>query len=111
MTSYVNETTSSGKFSDSLKLSNIELIRKKKDPIDKCNYRLVSILPLLSKVFAKIMFDQLYIYMNSFLNKVTCRFPKAHSTEDALDKFLPAWQKELENSGFIGTILLDLQKV
>ena len=54
---------------DSLKLSNIVPAHKKKGPTDKCNYRPVSILPLLSKVFEKIMYDQLYIYMNKFLNE------------------------------------------
>ena len=59
LTSYVNEAISSGKFPDSLKLSNIVPAHKKKDPTDKCNYKSVSILPLLSKLFEKIMYDQL----------------------------------------------------
>ena len=57
LTSCVNEAISSGKFPDSLKLSNIVPVQKKKVPADKCNYRPVSILPLLSKVFEKIMYD------------------------------------------------------
>ena len=91
-------------------MSNLVPVHKKKDPTDKCNYRLVSILPLLSKVFEKIMYDQLYIYMNNFLNELLCGFRKAHSTQHALFKLLQAWQKELDNSGFIGTILMDLSK-
>ena len=110
LTSCVNEAILSGKFPDSLKLSNIVPVHKKKDPTDKCNYRPVSILPLLSKVFEKIMYDQLYIYMNNFLNELLCGFRKAHSTQHALFKLLQAWQKELDNSGFIGTILMDLSK-
>ena len=110
MTSCVNEAISSGKFPDSLKLSNIVPVHKKKDPIDKCNYRPVSILPLLSKVFEKILYDQLYIYMNNILNELLCGFRKAHSTQHAVFKLLQAWQKELDNSGFIGTILMDLSK-
>ena len=57
LTSYVNEAISFGKFLDSLKLSNIVPAHKKKDPTDKCNYKAVSILPLLSKLFKKIMYD------------------------------------------------------
>ena len=56
------------------------------------------------------MYDQLYIYMNNFLNELLCGFRKAHSTQHALFKLLQAWQKELDNSGFIGTILMDLSK-
>ena len=78
--SSVNEAISSGKFPDSLTLSNIVPVHKKKDPTDKCNYRAVSILILFSKVFEKIMYDQLYIYMNNFLNELPCGFRKAHIT-------------------------------
>ena len=49
--------------------------------------------------------------MNNFLNELLCGFRKAHSTQHALFKLLQAWQKELDNSGFIGTILMDLSKV
>ena len=56
------------------------------------------------------MYDQICIYMNNFLNELLCGFGKAHSTEHALFKVLQAWQKELNNSGFIGTILMDLSK-
>ena len=81
LTCCVNEAISSGKFPGSLKLSNIVPVHKKKYPSDKCNHRPVSILLLLSKVFEKIMFDQLYIYMNNFLNELLCGFRKAHSTQ------------------------------
>ena len=56
------------------------------------------------------MFNQLYIYMNNFLNELLCGFSKAHSTQHALFKLLQAWQKELDNSGFIETILMEKSK-
>ena len=108
MTSCVNQAILSGKLPDSLKLSNIVPVHKKKDPIDKCSYRPVSVLLLLSKVFEKIMYDQLYIYMNNFFNELLCGFCKAYSTQHVLSKLLQAWQKELDNPGLIGTILMDL---
>ena len=83
LTSCLNESISSGKFPDSLKLSNILPVHKKKDSTNKCNYGPVSVLPLLCKV---------------------------HSTQHALFKFLQACRKELDNSGFIGTIFMDLSK-
>ena len=110
LTSCVNEAISFGKFPDSFKLPKIVSVCKKKDPSDKCNCRPVSIFPLLWKVFEQIMYDQICIYMNNFLNELLCGFGKAHSTEHALFKVLQAWQKELNNSGFIGTILMDLSK-
>ena len=48
--------------------------------------------------------------MNNFLNELLCGFRKAHSTQHALFKLLQAWPKELDNSEFIGTILMNLSK-
>ena len=48
--------------------------------------------------------------MDLFLNKILCGFRKAQSTQHALFRLLQSWQKELDNSGFIGTILMDLSK-
>ena len=110
LTFCVNEAILSGKFPDSFKLSDIVAVHKKKDTTDKCNCRPLSILPLLSKVFEKIMYDQICIYMNNFLKELHCGFRKAHSIQHALFKLLQAWQKELDNSGLIGTILMDLSK-
>ena len=61
---------------------------KKLDPADKTNFRPVSVLPLLPKVFEKIMYDQLYEYAGSFLNKLICGFHEAHSTQHALFRLL-----------------------
>ena len=67
----------------------------------------MSVLPLLSKVCEKIIYNQLYDYSDSFL---LCGFRKAHSTQDALFKLLPSWQQVLDSGGSIGTILMDLSK-
>ena len=80
LTSCVSESISSGKFPDSLKLSNIVPGYKKKTPTDKCSYRPASILPLLSQEFEKIIYDQLYISINNVLNELLCRFCKTHSS-------------------------------
>ena len=85
-------------------------VHKKKDPTDKTNYKPVSILPLLSKVFEKVVYIQLYDYMESFLNQLFCGFRKAHSMQHALFRLIQSWQKELDESGFVGTILMDLSK-
>ena len=48
--------------------------------------------------------------MDLFLNKLLCGFRKVHFTQHALFKLLHSWQRGLDNSGFIGTILMDLSK-
>ena len=88
LTNCINEAIKSTKFPDSLKLSNIVPVHKKKDPTDKTNYRPVSILPLLTKVFEKVMYIQLYDYMETFLNQLLCGSRKAHSTQHALFRLI-----------------------
>ena len=110
MTECVNYTLKNGKFHYSLKNATIIPVYRKDDPTDKVNYHPVSVLSLLSKIFEKVIYNQLREYMDLFLNKLLCGFRKAHSTQHALFKLLHSWQKELDNSGFIGTILMDLSK-
>ena len=95
---------------DTQKLSDIVPVFKKLDPTDETNFRPVSLLPLLSKGFEKAMYDQLYEYANTFLNKLFCGFRKARSTQHALFRLLQKWQKELDSSGIVGAILMDLSK-
>ena len=110
LANYINESLTNNKFPDTLKLSDITPVSKKLDPSGKANYRPGSILPLVSKLFEKVMYDQLYEYIEHFLYQLLCGFRKAHSTQHALFRLLQKWQKELDSGGFIGTILMGLPK-
>ena len=110
LTSCINKSIETGYFPDSLKEANITPIFKKDNPLDKSNYMPVSILPLISKVFERLIYNQFSEYTESFLNHILCGFRKAHSTQYALFKLLQSWKKELNNGGFVGTILMDLSK-
>ena len=52
----------------------------------------------------------LYDYMGNFLNQLLCGFRKAHLTQHALFRLIQSWQKELDESGFVETILMDLSE-
>ena len=41
---------------------------------------------------------------------VLCVFRKTHNTQRPLFKLLHSWQKELDQKGCVGTILMDLSK-
>ena len=97
-------------FSDPLKLSNIVPVQKKEDPTDKTNYRPNSVLSLLSKVFEKVMYQQLYEYLNNYLYDLLCGFRKVHSTQYVLTRLITSLRKGIDNSGLVGTILMSLSK-
>ena len=44
----------------------------------------ISVLRLLSKVFERVIYNQLGKYMDTFLNKLLCGFRKAHSTQHSI---------------------------
>ena len=54
----------------------------------------------------RIIYDQLYEYAETFLNKLLCGFRKAHSTQHALFRLLQEWQKELDSSGIIDDLFM-----
>ena len=99
LTKCVNYALNIGKFPITLKNANVTPVYKKDDPTDKTNLRPVSVLPLLSKVFERVIYNQLGKYMDTFLNKLLSGFRKARSTQHTLFKLLQPWQKELDNSG------------
>ena len=55
-------------------------VYKKLDPSDKANYRPVSVLPLMWKLFEKLIYDHLYEYLENFLSTLFCVFWKSYST-------------------------------
>ena len=110
LTQCVNKSFASGEFPDCLKQANVSPIFKKDDPLDKENYRPVSILPLLSKVYEKLLYNRLSDYVEKIFNVILCSFRKAHSTQHALSKLLQSWQKELDEKGMVATVLMDLSK-
>ena len=107
----INECRKQNKFPNELKIADITPIFKKEDPLDKTNYRPISILPTVSKIFKRILFSQLQRFSNKFLSPLLCGFRKAYSTQYALINLLQKWQKCLDASdGIVGTLLMDLAK-
>ena len=70
----------------------------------------VSVLPLLSKVFEKIIYDQLYECLENFLSELLRGFRKVHSTQSAFFRLIQKWQAELDARVYVSTILTDLSK-
>ena len=66
-------------FHDSLKCANVRPIYKK-EPFDKNNYRPVSILPLLSKVYERGIYEQASNFFKHFFKEILRGFRKALST-------------------------------
>lgn len=96
------------KFRDCVKLPDLNTVHTKKKNLPKnLIFPLESVLPLLAKILNRVNNDQLSKYMDRFLNKLLCRFRKAHSTHHTHFSLLQRWQNEARDSGTMGTILMD----
>ena len=91
LTQCINKSFTSGGFPDCLKQANVSPIFKKGDPLDKENYRPFNILPLLSKVYEKLLYNRLSDYVENIFNVILCGFRKVHCTQHALFKLFQSW--------------------
>ena len=76
-----NEFVKKSEFPSVLKQANITLVFKKGERECKNNYRAVSILSNVSKIFERITLRQISNYMDSFFSKYQCGFRKGYSTQ------------------------------
>ena len=70
----------------------VTLIHKKGMKELKEDYRSVSILPTLSKMFGRIMFVQISASFDNVFTKYQCGFPKGYSTQHCNLKMLEKWK-------------------
>ena len=66
-------------FPENLKLADVTPVFKKEDKNLVKNYRPVSVLPTLPKVFGKVMQNQVINHVNTFLSPYLCGYRKVSS--------------------------------
>ena len=106
----INTTYNFGKFPLRLKQAQVLPLFRKKDPLNKENFRPVSILPIISKIFERNMHDQLSEYLDSSFNPFLAAFRKGFGCQSTLLRLLEDWRKALDNHECIAAILMDLSK-
>ena len=97
-------------FPDSLKMADVTPVHKKDETTIKDNYRPISILPCISKIFERLMHLQISRYMDFYLSEYLCGFRKGYSTQHCLILMLEKWRKALDNRNHAGALLTDLSK-
>ena len=71
-----NNSLACATFPTSMKYSDVIPIQKTDDKTDKENYRPISILPNLRKVYKRLMYNQIYPYSDTLFSKFQCGFRK-----------------------------------
>ena len=107
---YFNKSLENGKFPNCLKLANITPVFKKGPRTSKNNYRPVSILPIFSKIFERLLSRQLSEFFDNILSKFQCGFRKGYGTQHCLLLMLEIWKEATDNNKAFGALLTDLSK-
>ena len=76
----------------------------------KNNYRPVSILPNLSNIYEKLIYNQLYDYFDKILLPSQCGFRKGYSSQSCLLAMLENFKKAADDGNECGALLTDLSK-
>ena len=85
---------------------------KKDVKSDLNNYRPISVIPVVSKVFEKNVYDQLYQYLNynKLLSSCQSGFRSLHNTLTALLEATNSWSVNIDNGFLNGVVFIDLKK-
>ena len=107
-----NCSISTSVFHDDLKIGKVSAIHKSSDRDNLNNYRPISVLPTIARVFEQLLCNQMYIYLteNKLLVQQQFGFRSLHSTALALGKSTNQWLININNGKLNSVIFLDINK-
>ena len=108
----INRCFSAGIFPDSLKNAHIIPILKSGCATDLKNYRPISLLPVLGKIFEKCLYQRLYGFLmsSSIISPFQFGFMRGRSTQDAITSLTEYIYETLNNRQIAIAIFIDLTK-
>ncbi len=112
LTLIINQMLHTGIFPDKLKIAKINPIFKKGDETLFTNYRPISLLPTISKVFEKVLFQQVYDYFQEkkLLYSSQYGFRTGHSIEHAAIELIDRIIIKMDKMDTPVGIFIDLSK-
>ena len=108
----VNMSFEVGVFPDILKTAKVTPIHKKESKLNYMNYRPISLLSVLSKIYEKLIYLRIYGYLdkNNLIFAKQFGFRKNYSTNHALVSITERIKSMLDNGQFVCGIFIDLEK-
>ena len=107
-----NLSLATGVFPDSWKIARVAPIFKSGQQNDRSNYRPISVLPFLSRVFEKLVYNQLYEYLdgNEHLFSHQSGFRSLHSVVTSLLNNTNDWYVNIDKGKYTAMVFIDLKK-
>ena len=106
----VNFLFETGKVPSSWKLGEIVPVHKKDCTLTKTNYRPITILPVLSKVFEKLVHSRLASHFEDVYHNNVFAYRDYHGCDTANLSLTEQFKKELDNHKVISLVSMDLSK-
>lgn len=105
----INLSIESGVFPASLKVARVLPIHKKNSVSEMSNYRPVSVLPSFSKVYERVIHDQVVQYVNKYniIKDNQHGFRQQRSTETALVDFANYIRKNMDQKKYVAALFFD----
>ena len=108
----INKSIISGTFPSQLKYAKVFPVFKGGSKSDPSNYRPISILPTISKIFEKHVNKHLMNYLNKYnlIHKSQSGFRQKHSCQTALVKLIDQWMSCIDKGDLVGSLFIDFRK-
>ena len=105
-----NRSLETSVFPPSMKLANVTPVHKKGNRSEEDNFWPASILPNLSKVYERCIYNQIAKFFDKILSKHQCGFRKGHSAQHSLIVLLEKWKESVDQGHVFRALLTDLSK-
>ena len=107
---HINKSLDTGTFPD--QLAKVFPIYKGRCKTDPSNYRPISILLTLSKLFEKHINKHLMAYLNKYrlIHESQSGFRQKHSCQTALVKLIDQWMTCIDKGDIVGALFVDFKK-
>ena len=106
----INFCTENSIFPSDLKVVDVTPAFKKKSKASKDNYRPISILRNISKIYERCLYNQMQTYFDNLLSKYQCGFRKGFNAQHCLVSMIKKWKESVDSGGPFGALMTDLSK-
>ena len=112
LTKLFNQSLIKGIYPDDWKIAKVVPVFKNGPKNSLNNYRPISIISAVAKIFGKLVHDQVYRYLicNDLLSKYQSGFRPDHSTLTALVEATNSWSVNIDKSLLNRVVFIDLKK-
>ena len=112
LTNFLNKSVSLGAYPSKLKMSEVIPVYKSDDETDACNYRPISLLSNFNRIFEKIMYNRMKVFIqkHQLLSSSQYGFRQANSTEHAILDMVESIRTNMDKRLFSCGVFIDLKK-